>query len=96
MSNTTESGLHGPAACPRACSGCDGGHHWIEDGMDWLNATEEEIEDAGVPSGDPRRVLECWFSCKHCPAWATCEYVWDLEEADDDDPASPPAKGGGG
>lgn len=80
MSNTTESELHGPAKCPRECSGCDGEHHWIEEGFDWEGATEEEIADVDVPSGDPRRSLPCWFECMHCEAWATCEYVWSLEK----------------
>jgi len=78
--NTTPSELHGPAACPRLCSGCDGGHHWIEEAIDWEGLTGDELSEVSVPEGDERRSLPCWFECKHCDAWATCEYVWALEE----------------
>lgn len=65
----SESRLHGPAECPVSCSGCDGEHHWIEDVPD-----PEEPHEASTKYG-----LEAWYSCKHCAAWATCEYVWDLD-----------------
>jgi len=76
MSNTTPSELHGPAACPRSCSVCDGSHHWIEEAIDWDEACDG---DTDIPENDERRALKCWYECKHCDAWATCEYVWALD-----------------
>lgn len=66
-----ESVMHGPDRCPMACEGCEGEHHWMEDSPD---------PDGPAHEAESKYGLDCWYSCKHCSAWATPEYVWALEE----------------
>lgn len=89
---TPDPRLHGPPRCPRApagCEACSGFHHWLDSGFDPENAsycTEENLlsGERAVLDYDREHGTEhalAFFGCKHCDAWAECEYVWELEEA---------------
>lgn len=82
MSHTTESELHGPAACPCECTLCSGEHCWIEETPDESGGTSMGSRDK-PHEAETKYNLPCWFVCRHCEAWATCEYVWALEEEDE-------------
>lgn len=66
--------VHGPETCPHPCGTCpDRCHHWYE----------EVAEDENDPH--PAHAIyheDAWYACKHCEAWAPCEYVWSLEEGE--------------
>lgn len=69
--------VHGPVACERSCSMCDGEHHWLEDCVqeEDLDETWREgvmnLPDVGQP----------YLPCMHCKAWA--EYPeWWSEDAE--------------
>ncbi len=84
--------LHGPEKCPRTCSECSGRHHWIDTGFDpTCEDPDDEMDDGtarAVLDYDRRHGTEhalAYFACKHCPAWAECDYVWELEEDAEDE-----------
>lgn len=55
-------------ACPRPCSECDEGHHWLPG--DEVNEPEHEAAIAGEA---------VWYACKHCDAWITSERHDELD-----------------
>lgn len=75
--------VHGPQACPRRCSECEGKHHWLEQSIDpddaeWVDEFKSDhpglLEKAGEilkgfesPADD---LLLAHYQCKHCPAIA--------------------------
>lgn len=66
----------GPKQCPRPCSECDPGHHWLEvcpnpDDLDDEDCQHEAYKTHG---------LLAWNECKHCEAWE--QGNWDSEDED--------------
>jgi hypothetical protein len=80
--------LHGPERCPAApagCEACSGLHHWLEDGFDPSEdpPDDEDEQRTRVVAFDLLHGTDhalAFFGCKHCGAWAECDYVRDLEE----------------
>lgn len=65
--------VHGPLACERACSMCDGEHHWMEDAVQDDDLDEDRHEDVmNLPD-----VGEPYLPCKHCKTWAEYPAWWD-------------------
>jgi hypothetical protein len=83
--------LHGPETCPvapKGCDGCSGNHHWLDTGYnpDDLNFEDEDETVLAVAAFDRAHHTEhllAFYACKHCASWAECDYVEELEEADD-------------
>lgn len=59
------------AATCRACSECDGNHHF---GDSTIRFAESEPEHPAAMLGK-----KAWFNCKHCDSWA------EMADADGDD-----------
>lgn len=83
--------LHGPPRCLLSCSVCDGDHHWIEDSVvpeeddffdpEALHPVEKAVLAYDREHGTEHRLA--FYGCKHCPAWAECDYVWDTQDGED-------------
>lgn len=97
----TDQRLHGPEFCPRVCSGCvcDDGrsrHHWIEASADPDDPPEEYFDNdvrLQVLEWDRTHGTEHalgFYACKHCEAWAECDYIWDMEEAAEEEELNEP------
>jgi hypothetical protein len=71
--------VHGPEKCPAgACSECEGHHHWIEVAVDPDNPGEYKDHPAF-------KEFLCFYSCKHCDAWAEMEDMSDCDESSEDE-----------
>lgn len=67
--------VHGSKFCERACSDCDGDHHWMEECVQDEDLDEDMHDDVmNLPD-----VGEPYLACKHCKAWAEYEDWWDDE-----------------
>lgn len=54
--------------CSHTCSDCGNGEKGHHFGDSYLSDPEEEPDHPLAKVGD-----ECWYVCKHCPAWLSFE-----------------------
>lgn len=77
--------VHGTEVCPHRCEVCpDGRHHWVESGFDpddpyYGSEDDPDREQNSAIRAAGEMNAAAHFVCKHCPTWAECDYVWDLE-----------------
>ncbi len=81
--------VHGSAQCEHRCGTCSHGeHHWIDAGFDPTDPEEEDAQAAAILAYDREHGTEhamAHYACKHCAAWAECEFIWEQEEDDAED-----------